>query len=141
MFRKNQWWLVVLSNIGLISTGLGVYFASQQWGGANVLKLYGIPWLLVSHWFIMITYLHHTDPMIPHYRGDSWNYQRGASSTVDRDFLGWQGDFFLHGVAHYHVIHHFFPKMPHCELLHCASERPRLMRYRPQITLRRRPSI
>ena len=63
----------------------------------------------------MITYLHHTDPEIPHYRGQAWSYARGAASTVDRNFLGWQGLFFLHGVAHYHVVHHFFPKMPHCE--------------------------
>jgi len=55
---------------------------------------------------IMITYLHHTAPDIPHYRGKTWNFQRGAAATIDRDFLGWQGRFFLHDVAHYHVIHH-----------------------------------
>ena len=55
---------------------------------------------------IMITYLHHTAPDLPHYRGKEWNFQRGAAATVDRNFLGWQGRFFLHDVAHYHVIHH-----------------------------------
>jgi fatty acid desaturase len=55
---------------------------------------------------IMITYLHHTDPNLPHYRGKEWNFQRGAAATVDRPFLGWQGRFFLHDVAHYHVVHH-----------------------------------
>lgn len=44
----------------------------------------------------MITYLHHTDPEMPHYRNKEWNFQRGAAATVDRDFLGWQGRFFLH---------------------------------------------
>ena len=85
----------------------------------------------------MITYLHHTDPTLPHYRGSEWNFQRGAAATVDRNFLGWQGRFFLHDVAHFHVIHHvcifltaepskihrlivfcfrqFFPKMPFCK--------------------------
>jgi hypothetical protein len=63
---------------------------------------------------IMITYLHHTDPSLPHYRGKEWNFQRGAAATVDRNFLGWQGRFFLHDVAHFHVVHHFFPKMPFC---------------------------
>ena len=62
----------------------------------------------------MITYLHHTDPELPHYRQPEWNYQRGAAATVDRNFLGWMGRFFLHDVAHYHVVHHFFPKMPFC---------------------------
>lgn len=54
----------------------------------------------------MITYLHHTDPAMPHYRGKQWNFQRGAAATVDRPILGWQGRFFLHDVAHFHVIHH-----------------------------------
>lgn len=60
----------------------------------------------------MITYLQHTDPTIPHYRGSAWSFARGAAATVDRPFLGWQGRFFLHNVAHDHVVHHFFPKMP-----------------------------
>lgn len=64
----------------------------------------------------MITYLHHTDPQLPHFRKGEWSFQRGAACTVDRDFLGWQGRFFLHDVAHYHVVHHFFPQMPFCEL-------------------------
>ncbi|KAF9517924.1 hypothetical protein BS47DRAFT_1427279 [Hydnum rufescens UP504] len=73
---------------------------------------YMFPWLCVSHWFIMITYLHHTDMKLPHYRKAEWSFQRGAACTVDRPFLGWWGRFFLHDVAHYHVIHHFFPQMP-----------------------------
>ncbi|KAF5352282.1 hypothetical protein D9758_011973 [Tetrapyrgos nigripes] len=51
-------------------------------------------------------------PHPPHYRQAEWNYQRGAAATVDRPFLGWMGRFFLHDVAHFHVVHHFFPKMP-----------------------------
>jgi fatty acid desaturase len=89
--------------------------AVSLYGAAAVLKYYFVPWLAVSHWFIMITYLHHTDPDVPHYRKKAWNFQRGAAATVDRPILGWQGRFFLHDVAHYHVIHHFFPKMPFCE--------------------------
>ncbi len=54
----------------------------------------------------MITYLHHTDPILPHYRKNKWNYPRGAAATIDRDFLGWHGRFFFHDVAHFHVIHH-----------------------------------
>ena len=69
----------------------------------------------------MITYLHHTDPELPHYRQPEWNFQRGAAATVDRDFLGWMGRFFLHDVAHYHVVHHFFPKMPFCQSFFLSS--------------------
>ncbi|KAJ7160432.1 fatty acid desaturase-domain-containing protein [Mycena filopes] len=112
MFTKSQAPAVILSNLGLLATSLLIYFSSLHYTFPLVLKLYGIPWLLVTHWFIMITYLHHTDPELPHYRKGAWNFQRGAAATIDREFLGWQGRFFLHDVAHYHVIHHFFPLMP-----------------------------
>ncbi|KAG9222241.1 hypothetical protein CCMSSC00406_0006538 [Pleurotus cornucopiae] len=112
LFTKEQRNAVILSNLGIAAMVWVVTCASSTFGSANVVKFYGIPWLLVSHWFIMITYLHHTAPELPHYRNKEWNFQRGAAATVDRNFLGWQGRFFLHDVAHFHVIHHFFPKMP-----------------------------
>ncbi|KAH8102899.1 fatty acid desaturase-domain-containing protein [Cristinia sonorae] len=112
LFTKGQRNRVIMSNLGLLFMAWGVKHSCATFGSAETLKYYGIPWLLVTHWFIMITYLHHTDANLPHYRGKEWNYQRGAAATVDRPFLGWQGRFFLHDVAHYHVIHHFFPKMP-----------------------------
>ncbi|KAJ6471091.1 fatty acid desaturase-domain-containing protein [Mycena vitilis] len=112
LFTKAQQRAVIISNLGLLVMGLAVQKAVSIYGAAQVVKYYGIPWLAVTHWFIMITYLHHTDPAIPHFRGKAWNFQRGAAATVDRAFLGWQGTFFLHSVARYHVVHHFFPKMP-----------------------------
>ncbi|KAJ6603262.1 fatty acid desaturase-domain-containing protein [Mycena vulgaris] len=112
LFTKAQRRVVIISNLGLLAMGFAVRKAVTIYGAANVFKYYAIPWLAVTHWFIMITYLHHTDPTIPHFRGTEWNFQRGAAATVDRSFLGWQGTFFLHSVARYHVIHHFFPKMP-----------------------------
>ncbi|KAF9035181.1 fatty acid desaturase-domain-containing protein [Panaeolus papilionaceus] len=112
LFTKAQRNAVIMSNIGIAFMVWGVCYSSSIWGLGEVIKYYLFPWLEVSHWFIMITYLHHTDPKLPHYRGKEWNFQRGAAATVDRNFLGWQGRFFLHDVAHYHVVHHFFPKMP-----------------------------
>ncbi|KAL4247528.1 hypothetical protein ABKN59_007340 [Abortiporus biennis] len=112
IFQKSQRNLVLASNAGIMTMIVGVKYACALWGTAQVIKFYGIPWLCVTHWFIMITYLHHTDPELPHYRNNEWSYARGAAATVDRDFLGFLGRFFLHDVAHYHVIHHFFPKMP-----------------------------
>ncbi|KAG6872701.1 hypothetical protein C0995_007369 [Termitomyces sp. Mi166 len=112
LFTKAQRNAVIVSNVGIAAMVWAVSHACITHGTANVIKYYGIPWLEVTHWFIMITYLHHTDPTLPHYRNKEWNFQRGAAATIDRNFLGWQGRFFLHDVAHYHVIHHFFPKMP-----------------------------
>lgn len=112
IFTPSQWKVVVLSDLG-IGFMIWVYYAlCSTWGAITVFKYYGIPWLMVTNWFIMVTYLQHTAPEVPHYRGDAWTFVRGAAATVDRNFLGRQGKFFLHGVAHYHVVHHFFPKMP-----------------------------
>ncbi|QRV89512.1 Fatty acid desaturase [Ceratobasidium sp. AG-Ba] len=112
IFNKSHRRAVMLSNAGILVMILAVFWSCQQYGAVSVLKRYGIPWLAVSHWFVMITYLHHTSPHLPHYRNNEWSFQRGAAATIDRDFLGWQGRFFLHDVAHFHVIHHFFPQMP-----------------------------
>ncbi|KAI8972806.1 linoleoyl phosphatidylcholine delta-12 acetylenase [Trametes punicea] len=112
LFTKEQRNEVLISNAGILAAAVLLHRACLTWGVWTVVKYYGIPWLCVTHWFIMITYLHHTDPALPHYRQPQWNFQRGAAATMDRDFLGWMGRFFLHDVAHYHVIHHFFPKMP-----------------------------
>jgi len=61
---------------------------------------------LTNHWIVMLTYLHHSDPTIPMYRGKEWSFLRGAISTVDRPLLGWAGRFFLHNVSHDHVSNH-----------------------------------
>ena len=80
----------------------------------------------------MLTFLHHSDPTIPHYRAGAWSWVRGAAATVDRPLLGWAGRFFLHNVcllplpgpspcrtdalqvSHDHVAHHFFSYAPFC---------------------------
>ncbi|KAF4581364.1 hypothetical protein EYR40_002952 [Pleurotus pulmonarius] len=61
---------------------------------------------------LMLTYLQHSDPTIPHYRKNEWTFLRGAAATVDRPLLGWMGRFFLHNVGHDHVAHHFFISAP-----------------------------
>jgi hypothetical protein len=47
----------------------------------------------------MLTFLHHSDPTIPHYRKDEWSFIRGALATVDRPLLGWIGRVLLHNVC------------------------------------------
>lgn len=115
LFTPTQASLVHLSNLGLLLALLTVVASARAYGIAAVVKFYFIPWLFVSHWFIMITYLHHTAQSLPHYRQGAWTFARGAASTVDREFLGWMGRFFLHGVARWHVVHHFCPGLPWCE--------------------------
>ncbi len=47
----------------------------------------------------MLTFLHHTDPTIPHYRSKEWTWLRGTLAAVDRPLLGPFGRFFLHNVC------------------------------------------
>jgi len=68
----------------------------------------------------MLTYLHHSDPTIAHYRNKQWSFLRGAVSTVDRPLLGWAGRFFLHNVSHDHVAHHLFSSIPFCKLVYAV---------------------
>lgn len=95
-----------------------LYAWSAHVGFSMFLKLYFVPYVvrlvphlfahpdtsqLTNHWIVMLTFLHHSDPTIPHYRSKEWTYVRGALATVDRPFLGWAGRFFLVNVSHDHV--------------------------------------
>jgi hypothetical protein len=91
---------------------------------------------------VMFTFLHHSDPTIPHYRKKEWTFLRGAVATVDRPLLGWMGRFFLLNISHDHVAHRkeclrnfdvpisfrlpldFFSQAPFCELAPSAIRKP-----------------
>lgn len=60
---------------------------------------------------VAITYLHHTDLIIPHYAATTWSFKKGALGTIDRSF-GFIGRHFFHDIIDHHVVHHFFPKIP-----------------------------
>lgn len=62
-------------------------------------------------WAVAITYLQHTDPSLPHYEADSWNFTRGAAATIDREF-GFIGRNLLHGIIETHVLHHYISTIP-----------------------------
>ncbi|EMD31908.1 hypothetical protein CERSUDRAFT_109092 [Gelatoporia subvermispora B] len=105
--------------VGIIISDLGVAFMASMlvllgclFGWKSVLMYYFIPYVLCNHWIVMCTFLHHSDPTIPHYRKGEWSFLRGAAATVDRPLLGWLGRFFLHNVSHDHVAHHFFSSIP-----------------------------
>ena len=68
----------------------------------------------------MITFLQHTDPLLPHYRAPEFTFPRGALSTLDRKLLGdlgsipaWLGATITHGICETHVLHHVSSKIPH----------------------------
>jgi omega-6 fatty acid desaturase (delta-12 desaturase) len=120
--------LVLLSDLGLaIAIGVLV-FVGRKYGFANLAVWYLIPYLWVNHWLgkldkpprlcdllliekVAITYLQHTDPTLPHYTEESWNYVRGAAATIDREF-GFIGRHLLHGIIETHVLHHYVSTIP-----------------------------
>ncbi|KAF8985948.1 hypothetical protein BDQ17DRAFT_1376419 [Cyathus striatus] len=112
IFHRKHLLGVIASDLGLMAWVLFLYDFQKQAGLQRLLLLYIIPWLLLSHWITMIVYLQHTDPIIPHYRMKDWKYAPAQLATMDREFLGWQGRFFLHHISSTHVVHHIFPKLP-----------------------------
>lgn len=108
LFKKEQRNSIIISNIALAVMSAILMYA----GPGLVGRYYLVPYLFTNHWIVMFTYLHHSDPTIPHYRKSEWSFLRGAAATVDRPLLGWMGRFFFHNISHDHVAHHFFIKAP-----------------------------
>ena len=74
----------------------------------------------VNHWLVLITFLQHTDPLLPHYRPPEFTFVRGALATLDRNLLGdlgpvmgWIGAHATNGISETHVAHHVCSKIPH----------------------------
>ncbi|TBU48918.1 fatty acid desaturase-domain-containing protein [Dichomitus squalens] len=117
LFKDGQRLSIFISDVGLIGMMSLLYLFGQAYGWKALVAYYVIPYILCNHWYdichpLMVTFLHHSDPTIPHFRKEEWSFLRGAASTVDRPTLGWIGRFFFHNVAHDHVAHHFFSHIP-----------------------------
>ncbi|KAF8192985.1 fatty acid desaturase-domain-containing protein [Pholiota molesta] len=108
LFKKEQRFNIFMSDLGLLAMSSWLYYMGREFFLWNYL----VPWILVNHWIVMFTFLHHSDPTIPHYRKGEWSFLRGAAATVDRPLLGWMGRFFFHNISHDHVAHHFFLRAP-----------------------------
>ncbi|BGP53615.1 hypothetical protein JCM8202_002537 [Rhodotorula sphaerocarpa] len=114
IFDKRHRSQVLISDAFLVGMlGLLTVFGHFHGGLAGVVKYYVIPYLGVNHWLVMITYLQHTDPALPHYHADTWNFQRGALCTMDRNLLGPVGPYLMHGICETHVSHHLNSRIPH----------------------------
>ncbi|KAH9622374.1 hypothetical protein KSS87_015890 [Heliosperma pusillum] len=89
-------------------------------GPLQLLKLYGVPYVLFVMWLDLVTYLHHHghEDKLPWYRGQEWSYLRGGLTTLDRDY-GWINN--IHHDIGTHVIHHLFPQIPHYHLVEATE--------------------
>jgi omega-6 fatty acid desaturase (delta-12 desaturase) len=103
--------LILLSDLGLAITISVLTMLCRTYGFSNMAVWYFAPYLWVNHWLVAITFLQHTDPTLPHYTAESWNYVRGAAATIDREF-GFIGRTLLHGIIETHVLHHYVSTIP-----------------------------
>ncbi|ORY08245.1 delta-12 fatty acid desaturase [Basidiobolus meristosporus CBS 931.73] len=103
---------IIASVLGIFATIGALFYAGQVYGSMAVVKFYIIPYLWVNFWLVLITFLQHTDPLLPHYRNNEWNFVRGALATIDRDY-GFILNAAFHHIADTHVAHHLFSQMPH----------------------------
>lgn len=85
-------------------------------GTADFAVVCFVPWLVLSFWLFMVTYLQHHSDDGKLYTDETWTFTKGAFETVDRDYGKW-----INRMSHHmmdgHVVHHlFFTKVPHYKL-------------------------
>jgi len=115
--HRNQ---IIVSDIGIFLWIAALAAAIYHYGFATVFRVYGAPYLWVNHWLVLITFLQHTDPLLPHYRAPEFTFPRGALATLDRNLLGdlgpvmgWIGAHATLGISETHILHHVCSKIPH----------------------------
>lgn len=130
LFERKDEHLIILSDIGLALVFSVLYYIGKNFGWSNLFVWYFLPYIWVNHWLgkflvplfslaksnlthweVAITYLQHTDPTLPHYDTQAWNFVRGAAATIDREF-GFIGRQLLHGIIETHVLHHYVSTIP-----------------------------
>lgn len=111
IFNKRERPWVVVSDLGLVAVLWMLHSAAQAHGLLWLLKVYVGPLMVVNFYLVLITFLQHTHPSLPHFDDAEWDWLRGALSTIDRDY-GFLNTVFHH-IADTHVVHHIFSGMPH----------------------------
>lgn len=117
-------WLELLGRSTHSVSGMSSVSTSSLTYGELSLHTYNLHLLIddsrVNHWLVLITFLQHTDPILPHYRASEFTFPRGALATLDRNLLGdcgkimgWIGAHATHGISETHVLHHVSSKIPH----------------------------
>ncbi|KAM7279917.1 hypothetical protein ACFE04_007051 [Oxalis oulophora] len=102
---------IFISDIGIFATTFGLYKLAAAKSLSWVVCVFGVPLLIVNGFLVLITFLQHTHPALPHYDSSEWDWLRGALATVDRDY-GILNKVF-HNITDSHVAHHLFSTMPH----------------------------
>ncbi|ODV95250.1 hypothetical protein PACTADRAFT_50000 [Pachysolen tannophilus NRRL Y-2460] len=111
LFDKKDYWFIWLSDLGILLQFLILYKWVNTFGWFNFTVFWFVPYILVNHWLVFITFLQHSDPTMPHYEAEQWTFARGAAATIDRDF-GFVGKYIFHDIIETHVLHHYVSRIP-----------------------------
>jgi omega-6 fatty acid desaturase (delta-12 desaturase) len=126
--------LMRTSNLGIIGVLALLALAMINTSIARVLCVYGLPYLIVNAWLVSYTWLQHTDPAIPHFSTEDWDWAKGALQTVDRPY-GPLLNLLHHGIGSTHVAHHLNSRIPHYNAWNATelirSQFPEHIRYDP----------
>lgn len=111
LFDEKDFMDIIISDLGILTALSLIFISIQKWGFLSVFCYYFVPYFWVNHWLVFITYLQHSDPTLPHYDHEEWNFAKGAAATIDRQF-GFIGPFVFHDIIETHVLHHFVSRIP-----------------------------
>ena len=104
---------------GLLSSCLSIATAGSLWkvmGTADFSVVCMVPWMVMSFWLFMVTYLQHHSDEGKLYTDKTHTFVKGAFETVDRSYGKWTNKL-SHHMMDGHVMHHlFFEKVPHYQL-------------------------
>lgn len=113
LFRPSERRGVLISTLCWAAMVMLLVGLTFQFGLGFIVKFYVMPYLVFVVWLDLVTLLHHTTPELPWYRGDDWNFLKGAISTIDHDYGLFNG---IHHNIGTHVAHHIFLGIPHYHL-------------------------
>nr|GEX02615.1 fatty acid desaturase, type 1 [Tanacetum cinerariifolium] len=108
IFKDSQRGQIFLSDVGVFVVLYAYYRVIMAQGAIWALYVYGIPWFIMGAIVMVLTYLQHNHPSIPHYDSTEWTWMRGALSAIDRDI----GFMLVKNKTDHHVVHHLFPAIP-----------------------------
>jgi omega-6 fatty acid desaturase / acyl-lipid omega-6 desaturase (Delta-12 desaturase) len=110
IFTSRDYFDIIVSDLGIFIALGGLGLATAKFGVANVIFYYAIPYLFTNMWLVLITYMQHSDPSVPHYNKDEWTFVRGALCSIDRDYGIY--NILHHHIGDTHIAHHLFSQMP-----------------------------
>ncbi|XP_039117738.1 delta(12)-acyl-lipid-desaturase [Dioscorea cayenensis subsp. rotundata] len=110
---------IFISDAGILTVSFFLYRLATSFSLLWLIRIYILPLLVVNAFLVLITYLQHTHPALPHYGTDEWDWLRGALATVDRDY-GVLNKVFHH-ITDTHVTHHLFSTMPHYHAMEATN--------------------